>query len=87
MVVRKDGRGPVPPNLVPHTTSALFSLWTHVRMALRTYHRAVVAPRWRAWPSRPEEIERCLIATFRIVESMGFKGDFRQGEELLRIGD
>ena len=31
--------------------------------------------------------ERCVISTFRITESMGFKGDFRQWEELLRIGD
>ena len=33
-----------------------------------------------------EEIERCVIATFRVVESMGFKGGFRHWEELLRIG-
>ena len=32
-------------------------------------------------------IERCLISTFRVAESMGFKGDYRQWEELLRIGD
>ena len=32
-------------------------------------------------------IERCVISTFRIAESMGFKGDFRQWEDLLRIGD
>ena len=32
-------------------------------------------------------IERCVIATFRIAESMGFKGDFRQWEHLLRIHD
>jgi hypothetical protein len=29
----------------------------------------------------------CLISTFRVAESMGFKGDFRQWEQLLRIGD
>ena len=34
-----------------------------------------------------KQIERCVIATFRIAESMGFKGDFRQREDLLRIGD
>ena len=34
-----------------------------------------------------KQIERCVIASFRIAESMGFKGDFRQWEELLRIGD
>jgi hypothetical protein len=34
-----------------------------------------------------KQIERCVISTFRIAESMGFKGEFRQWEELLRIGD
>jgi hypothetical protein len=34
-----------------------------------------------------KQIERCVISTFRIAESLGFKGDFRQWEELLRIGD
>ena len=34
-----------------------------------------------------KQIERCVIATFRIAESMGFKGDFRQWEELLRVGE
>jgi hypothetical protein len=34
-----------------------------------------------------KQIERCVIATFRIAESMGFTGDFRQWEGLLRIGD
>jgi len=32
-------------------------------------------------------IERCLISTFRVAESQGFKGDFRQWQELVRIGD
>ena len=32
-------------------------------------------------------IERCVISTFQIAESMGFKGEFRQWEHLLRIGD
>ena len=31
-------------------------------------------------------IERCLISTFQVAESMGFKGDYRQWEDLLRIG-
>jgi len=34
-----------------------------------------------------KQIERCLISTFQIAESMGFKGDFRQWEELLRIAE
>jgi hypothetical protein len=32
-------------------------------------------------------IERCAISTFKIAESMGFKGDFRQWEDLLRVSD
>ena len=34
-----------------------------------------------------KQIERCLISTFKLAESMGFKGDFRQWEDLLRVGD
>jgi hypothetical protein len=34
-----------------------------------------------------KQIERCAISTFQIAESMGFKGDFRQWEYLLRVGD
>jgi hypothetical protein len=29
------------------------------------------------------EIEQCVIATFRVAESMGFKGELRQWEDLL----
>ncbi len=99
--------GAVSPYLEPRTPSSLFfpmdpyapiasrlGLWTHVRKASRTYHRAEVAPRRRAWLSKPlspnsdtTEIQRCVIASFRFAESMGFKGDFRQWEHLLLIGD
>jgi hypothetical protein len=34
-----------------------------------------------------KQIERCVISTFQVAESMGFKGDFRQWEYLLRVGD
>ena len=34
-----------------------------------------------------KQIERCVISTFKVAGSMGFKGDFRQWEHLLRIGD
>jgi hypothetical protein len=34
-----------------------------------------------------KQIERCVIATFRIAESLGFKGDCRQWEDLQWIGD
>jgi hypothetical protein len=32
-----------------------------------------------------KQIERCVIASFRIAESMGFKGDFRQWEDLREL--
>ena len=34
-----------------------------------------------------KSIERCAISTFRVAESMGFKGEFRQWEQLLQVGD
>jgi hypothetical protein len=34
-----------------------------------------------------KQIERCVISTFRVAESMGFKGEFRQWQRLLRIDD
>jgi hypothetical protein len=34
-----------------------------------------------------KEIERCVISSFQIAESMGFKGEFRQWEYLLRVGE
>ena len=32
-------------------------------------------------------IERCVISTFQVAGSMGFKGNLRQWEHLMRIGD
>jgi hypothetical protein len=32
-------------------------------------------------------IERCVISTFQVAGSIGFKGDIRQWEHLMRIGD
>jgi hypothetical protein len=32
-----------------------------------------------------KQIERCLISTFQVAESLGFKGDIRQWQELLRM--
>jgi hypothetical protein len=32
-------------------------------------------------------IERCVISTFQVAESMGFNGDLQQWEHLLRVGD
>jgi hypothetical protein len=34
-----------------------------------------------------KQIERCIISSFQVAESMGFHGDFRQWEHLLRVGD
>ncbi len=31
-----------------------------------------------------KQIERCINSTFQVAESLGFKGDFRQWEELIR---
>lgn len=32
-------------------------------------------------------IERNVIASFQVAQSLGFRGDFRQWEGLLRVGD
>jgi hypothetical protein len=32
-----------------------------------------------------KQIERCVISTFQIAQSLGFKGDYRQWEHLLRV--
>ncbi len=45
------------------------------------------SPQTATLPKSSEEIERCVKSSFRIAASMGFKGDFRQWEDLLRIGD
>jgi hypothetical protein len=34
-----------------------------------------------------KQIERCVISTFQIAESIGFEGEFRQWEEVLRVGE
>jgi hypothetical protein len=34
-----------------------------------------------------KQIERYVISSFRVADGMGFKGDFRQWEHLLRISD
>ena len=54
----------------------------------------LIEPIWREFRSVCERagksgkaIERCVISTFQIAESIGFKGDFRQWEDRLRIGD
>jgi hypothetical protein len=34
-----------------------------------------------------KQVEWCVISTFQVAESIGFKGDFRQWKHLLRTGD
>ena len=34
-----------------------------------------------------KQIERCLLSTFKAAERMGFEGDYRQWQHLLRVGD
>ena len=34
-----------------------------------------------------KQIERCVISTFRVAESLGFNADIRQWEHVMRIGD
>ena len=34
-----------------------------------------------------KRIERCVISTFQMAESLGFRGDFRQWEHLLQVGE
>jgi hypothetical protein len=34
-----------------------------------------------------KQIERSVISTFQVAKSMGFKGEFRQWEHLLRVGE
>jgi hypothetical protein len=34
-----------------------------------------------------KQIERCVISSFQVAEGMGLKGELRQWEHLLRVGD
>jgi hypothetical protein len=55
---------------------------SHLYQARREYRRACETA-----GKSGKQIERCVIASFQIAESMGFKGEFHQWEDLLRIGD
>ncbi|HEY5705737.1 MAG TPA: hypothetical protein VIS96_09200 [Terrimicrobiaceae bacterium] len=54
----------------------------HLYQSRREYRRAS-----ETTGKSGKRIERCVISTFQIAESLGFRGDFRQWEHLLRIGD
>jgi hypothetical protein len=54
----------------------------------------IICPNRREYRRRCEtagksgkQIERCVISTFQIAESLGFKVEFREWEDLLRVGD
>ena len=55
---------------------------SHLYQSRRAYRRACETA-----GKSGKQIERCLISTFQVAESMGFKGELRQWEGLLRIGD
>ena len=55
---------------------------SHLYQSRRAYRRAC-----ETTGRSGKQIERCIISTFQIAESMGFKGDFRRWEDLLRIGE
>jgi hypothetical protein len=57
-------------------------LVSHLYQARREYRRTCETA-----GKSGKQIERCAIAGFRIAESMGFKGEFRQWEELLQVGE
>jgi hypothetical protein len=64
-----------------HPSSATDLFLTSINLGGNTGERA-------KQPGSPaSKSERCVISSFKIAESMGFKGDFRQWEDLLRIGD
>ena len=55
---------------------------SHLYQARRAYRRTCETA-----GKSGKQIERCVISTFQVAESMGFRGEFRQWEHLLRIGD
>ena len=55
---------------------------SHLYQARREYRRTCETS-----GKSGKQIERCLISTFRVAESMGFKGEFRHWEDLLWVGD
>lgn len=64
-----------------HPSNATDLLPTSIRAGGNTGERAKL-------PGKSgKQIERCVISTFWVAESLGFKGDIREWQELLRIGD
>ena len=55
---------------------------SHLYQARREYRRTCEAA-----GKSGKQIERCVISSFRVAESLSFHGDFRQWEDLQRMGD
>jgi hypothetical protein len=55
---------------------------SHLYQSRRAYRRACETA-----GKFGKQIERCLISTFQVAGSIGFKGQFRRWEDLLRVGD
>ena len=54
----------------------------HLVQSLRQYRRTCERPN-----KGNKAIERSLLSSYQIAQSLGFKGDFRAWEHLLRIHD
>jgi hypothetical protein len=54
----------------------------HLYQSRREYRRACETA-----GKSGKSIERCVISAFQIAESLGFKGEFRQWEDLLRVAE
>jgi hypothetical protein len=52
---------------------------SHLYQSRREYRRACEAA--------GKQIERCVISTFQVAESIGFKRDFRKWENSRRLGE
>jgi hypothetical protein len=52
----------------------------HLYQARREYRHACERPN-----KGNKAVERCAISSFQVAQSLGFKGEFRQWEHLLRI--
>ena len=55
---------------------------SHLYQARREYRRTCETA-----GKSGKQIERCVISSFQIAESMSFKGEFRHWEDLPRVGD
>ena len=55
---------------------------SHLYQSRRAYRRACETA-----GKSGKQIQRCVISSFQVAESMGFKVDFRQWEQLLRVGE